>query len=62
MFYVFAGSKYYPYGGAHDCAGVFASLAEAIAYAKGRVDSGGSDWAHVATVQEEGRLQIVFES
>jgi hypothetical protein len=45
QFVVFAGTRYYPLGGAKDFADSFDTYEEAVAYAKGRTDD--YPWAHV---------------
>ena len=51
MFILFASPNYYPYGGMHDCKGVFATLAEAEA-AMANIDEGYMDDCHVLQVPE----------
>jgi hypothetical protein len=55
VYYLFAGSSYYPGGGAHDFRGTFGSVQDA----KNAIYD--CDWAHVAQPRPDGRLLILAE-
>lgn len=58
QYLVFAGYRYYPNGGVHDFFDSFASLEEAIKYAKERASEDLYRWAHVADLNT---FAVVFE-
>lgn len=49
LYYVFAGPDYYPYGGAGDCQGIFASLPAARKCLQGA----RGDWGGIFTVEPD---------
>ena len=57
---LFAGSRYYPSGGASDCKGVYDTKEDAIeSVAKGL--GWGCDWAHIARV-DGNKLLVVWDT
>ncbi len=64
MYFLFAGSDYYPSGGMRDYQGTFATLEEAQQLGQAHDELMGNysrfNWSHVAQVIN-GKLQIIWE-
>lgn len=58
---VFSGLHYYPDGGAKDFAASAGTLEDAQAAARARIEA-GDDWAHVAQLDDDGTLSIVWRT